>query len=429
MNYLIHLLDQYGYIVLFFSLMLELIIIPIPNEILMSYVGFLVYQGKLNLYAVIIFGGLGGIIGVTISYWIGYKLGTPFFYKYGSKIHMGPDKIDKISRWNKRYGKRLLLFSYFIPGVRHLTSLFSGITRVSFKGYAFFAYIGVYLWVGTFITLGKIFGPKWEQFHTESKRFILIACILIAIVYVIYLLIKIYREKIVDNLLLLFEHTFKKFHSFLKIKILIFSIGVIFIGLFSLMIGLIQDFIANEFNQFNTIASMVIFYLFDDTWKSLMNILNYLTAWKSLTITGCLTLVWIVIMGKNKLLEVQYYLIGIIGALLFGKGLNLLFGQISGNKLGNNTFPSQQTFISIVIFVFFMYAIVRQCKKTWINMIVVTLTIFVLVSIAAARVYLHLQAPSDEVAGYVFGGVWVSFIILIVEVSRLLNLIKLSLRK
>jgi membrane-associated phospholipid phosphatase len=228
--------------------------------------------------------------------------------------------------------------------------------------------------------------------------------------------------------LLLFEHTFKRFHSFLKIKILIFFIGVIFIGLFSLMIGLIQDFIANEFNQFNTITSMIIFYLFDDTWKTLMDKLNYLTVWKSLIVTGCITLIWIFTMGKNKLLEVQYYLIGIIGALLFGKGLNLLFGQITGNKLGN-TFPSQQTFISIVIFVFFMYAIVRHCKKAWINMIVVTLTILLLVSVAAARVYLHLQAPSDVVAGYVFGGAWVSFIILIVEVSRLLNLIKLSLRK
>jgi membrane-associated phospholipid phosphatase len=195
------------------------------------------------------------------------------------------------------------------------------------------------------------------------------------------------------------------------------------------MLGLIQDFIANEFNQFNTITSMIIFYLFDVTWQTFMNGLNFLTTWNSLTVAGCITLIWIFTMGKNKLLEVQYYLIGIIGALLFGKGLNLLFSQIAGNKLGNNTFPSQQTFITIVILVFFMYAIVRHCNMTWINMIVVTLTILLLVSIAAARVYLHLQVPSDVVAGYVFGGAWVSFIILIVEISRLLNLIKLSIQK
>ena len=138
MNWLTHLLDQYGYIVLFFSLMLELIIIPIPNEILMSYVGFLVFQGKMNFYLSILTGGLGGIIGVTISYWIGSKLGTPLFYKYGDKIHMGPKKIEQISRWNKKYGKRLLLFCFFIPGVRHITSIFSGITRVSFRYFAIF---------------------------------------------------------------------------------------------------------------------------------------------------------------------------------------------------------------------------------------------------------------------------------------------------
>jgi membrane protein DedA with SNARE-associated domain/membrane-associated phospholipid phosphatase len=409
--------------------MLELIIIPIPNEILMSYVGFVVYQGKLNLYLTILFGGLGGIIGVTISYWIGYKLGVPFFYKYGTKIHMGPEKIDKISKWNEKYGKRLLLFCYFIPGVRHLTSLFSGITKVPFKGYALYAYIGVYLWVGTFITLGKIFGPKWAQFHNESKTFILIACLLIAFVYLVYYLIKSNRDKIIDNLVLLFEYTFKRFHSFLKIKVLIFTIGIVFIGLFSFMIGLIQDFIENEFNQFNTITTTIIFYLFDDTWKAFMTKLNLLVSWQSLLAVGCLTLLSIFSMGKNKLLELQYYLIGIIGAVGFGKGLHLLFSKIAGSKIVGSTFPSEQTLITIVIFVFCMYTIVRHCKSIVVNMIVVLLAILSLVFIATSRIYLGLQYPSDLVAGYVFGGVWVSLMILLIEISRLLNLIKLSLHQ
>lgn len=115
MHLLIHLIDQYGYIVLFFSLMLELIIVPVPNEILMSYVGFLAYQGKVHFALAILFGGLGGIVGVTISYWIGFKLGAPFFYKYGSKFHLGPEKIERISRWNQKYGRRLLLFSFLFP--------------------------------------------------------------------------------------------------------------------------------------------------------------------------------------------------------------------------------------------------------------------------------------------------------------------------
>jgi membrane-associated phospholipid phosphatase len=76
-----------------------------------------------------------------------------------------------------------------------------------------------------------------------------------------------------------------------------------------------------------------------------------------------------------------------------------------------------------------MYAIVRHSKSTIVNMIVVLLAIISLVFIATSRIYLGLQFPSDLVAGYVFGGVWVCFIILLIEGSRLLNIIKLSINK
>lgn len=429
MNLLMHLLDQYGYIVLFFSLMLELIIIPIPNEILMSYVGFLVYQGKLNLYLTILFGGLGGVAGVSISYWIGYKLGAPFFEKYGSKIHMGPEKIVKISKWNKKFGKRLLIFSYFIPGVRHITSLFSGITRISFKSYAFFAYIGVFLWVGTFITLGKIFGPKWEQFHQQSKLYIVIAILIIGGGYIVYFLIKSNIKKIKEDLLLLFENIFQRFHSFLKIKLLIFLLALVFIGLFSLMIGLIQDFTENEFGQFNLITRTIILYIFDGTWKSLMVQLSGLTSWAPLLVIACLNLIWISTKGKNKLLEIQYYLIAIIGGVTLGKGLHYLFRMIPFSKPVSKNFPSEQTLIAIVIFTFFMYTVIRHSKSTILKTLAVILEISVLLSIYISNVYLHIQHPSDLAAGYVFGGVWISLIILLVEGSRLLNLIKRSYKQ
>lgn len=88
MNEIIQLLNHYGYIVLFLSLLLELIIVPIPNEALMSYVGVLCYQGKMNIILSILFAGVGGVVGATISYWIGYKLGVPFFRKFGHYFHM-----------------------------------------------------------------------------------------------------------------------------------------------------------------------------------------------------------------------------------------------------------------------------------------------------------------------------------------------------
>lgn len=79
MQFLTDWIEHYGYAILFLSLMLELIALPIPGEFLMGYTGVLVFQGKLSWIPGIVIAGIGSCTGMTISYWIGYKLGAPFF--------------------------------------------------------------------------------------------------------------------------------------------------------------------------------------------------------------------------------------------------------------------------------------------------------------------------------------------------------------
>lgn len=167
------LLNHYGYIVLLVVLMLELIALPLPGEILMTYCGFLVNQHKLNWLLSILIASSGAIIGITISYFIGSKLGVTFFKRYGRYIYLGPDKLDKASVWFDKYGNGLLLISYFIPGVRHITGYFSGITEISYKKFTLNAYIGAFLWTTTFISLGKVLGDNWDKYHSMITRYLI----------------------------------------------------------------------------------------------------------------------------------------------------------------------------------------------------------------------------------------------------------------
>lgn len=81
MQFFTGLIEQYGYAVLLIALLLELIALPLPGEFLMGYSGFLIYQHKLNWFLSIGAAFIGTCIGMTISYWIGYKLGPRFFKK------------------------------------------------------------------------------------------------------------------------------------------------------------------------------------------------------------------------------------------------------------------------------------------------------------------------------------------------------------
>src|SRR5438309_729981 len=119
MHFITNIMTQYGYVVLFFGLLFETLALPLPGEAIMTYAGLLVVQGNMNWIVSILVAAAGSSIGMTSAYRIGYKLGLPFFEKYGARFHFGPDKFKKTSQWFERYGNKVLIIAYFIPGIRH----------------------------------------------------------------------------------------------------------------------------------------------------------------------------------------------------------------------------------------------------------------------------------------------------------------------
>lgn len=196
MTTVISLLNHYRYIVLTICLMLEYVAFPVPGETIMTYCGFLVFKGKLNYILSIIAALSGTGFGITISYFVGATLGYEFFEKYGDKIHIGPKKLEKISAWFDKHGNKLLIFSYFIPGVRHLMGYFSGITKISYRKFAVNAYCGALLWVITFITLGKFLGHNYYKLHGYIGKRTLIFGICIGLIFIAIVIIKHYSVHI-----------------------------------------------------------------------------------------------------------------------------------------------------------------------------------------------------------------------------------------
>lgn len=424
MNEIIQLLNQYGYIILFLSLMLELILIPIPNEALMSYVGLLCYQGKMNLAVSIMVAGIGGVIGATISYWIGYKLGYPFFRRFGHYVHLGPEKLEKLSKWYEKYGKVLLLFSFFIPGIRHIASIISGLIKLPFRYFTIFAYIGVFLWVGTFIALGDLLGPQWDQYQGEIKKWLVIFSIFLGLIAIIYIVIKANKNYIKESLLLINEHALKRFKSFLKIKVIIVLFFALFILFFTLMVGMIQDVIYNEFGQFNIITKTIIFSLFNVYWQGIMNSFYYLSAWPVLGIVCLATILVIFFNKENRWLEFIFYVSTMAGTFLLSKGTNWIFNYMLNKNNTSSDFPNQPSMLLMSAFGFLLFMLIRHKRNYLLAVAEFSIFLFILLGYFAGGIYMHQIRPNNLVAGYVFGAVWVTGMSFSLEMFRLLSLIK-----
>lgn len=170
---------------------LGIIGLPIPDETILTFAGYLVSKNNLHLIPTIFSAYLGSISGVSISFFIGRKFGLNILRKHGRFFHITDERIHKTKKWFESYGEWLFLFGYFIPGVRHLTALIAGSANTKYSKFALFAYTGGLIWSITFVTIGFNFGKQWnlviEQIHNHIITFVFILLVL----FIIYMSIKI----------------------------------------------------------------------------------------------------------------------------------------------------------------------------------------------------------------------------------------------
>jgi membrane protein DedA with SNARE-associated domain/membrane-associated phospholipid phosphatase len=413
-------MNHYGYIVLFFALLLELLALPLPGEVIMSYAGLLIFQGKLNWILSILMAGLGSSIGMTISYWIGYKLGTPFFEKYGHRIHLGPERLKKTSIWFERFGNKFLIIAYFIPGVRHFTGYFSGVTKLPFRTYMRYAYSGAFIWAGTFISLGKILGPKWEKFHHSITKYLLIAGVIAAVIFICIYLYKKYKFQLIEFTQHALNKGVKTFLSFGRVKFVVVIAFGICLSFIALMIGLVQDLFANEFAEFDTVASYIVHAVFTEDWYNWMNLFVYYSSVQVFVVVVGLTWIWVMMKGKDRVLETGFLLFVSIGGVLWAEGLRRIFHR-TGPHNTLNTFPSEQTLLTFIVLGFATFLLTRHYFASWTRYVTLMAVALISSLFGISRIYFDMQYPSDIAAGFVFGGVWLSLNIVLLEVFRILR--------
>lgn len=157
------LFKQYGYFVLLFGLPLDFIVLPIPpGNSTLTYTGYLSYKGILEEVPAVVLALAGAYIGVSITYFIGYKLGMPLIERYGKFLFLKPSMVEKTRQYYDKYGNKLLFFSFFIPGIRQFIGYFVGIIRVPYRTFVLYAFSGAGLWVITFFAIGYLFGDQWQ---------------------------------------------------------------------------------------------------------------------------------------------------------------------------------------------------------------------------------------------------------------------------
>jgi len=160
-------LGRYGPVVLFCAQMFGIFGLPIPDELLLTVAGALARQGQLPLVVTFLAALAGCMCGITLSYVLGRTVGVAAMHRVK---HVSSSAVARAQRWFARFGCWLLMFGYFIPGVRHVTAIVAGSTPVNYRTFAMYAYTGAVLWCLTFVTLGYIAGSQWRRVFNTAQH-------------------------------------------------------------------------------------------------------------------------------------------------------------------------------------------------------------------------------------------------------------------
>jgi membrane protein DedA with SNARE-associated domain len=191
---ILHWVSQYGYLGLIALLAFGILGLPIPDEVVLTFSGYLTYRGDLLLIPTILAAFFGSASGITLSYCLGRTIGLYLVHRWGRLVHISPEHIERTHQWYRRIGHWSLVFGYFIPGIRHLTALVAGAAKLEVPNFALFAYSGALIWSLTFIALGYFLGEKWTWVVNVLQSHLLVGVVIGLGIITIYLLMRLHLK-------------------------------------------------------------------------------------------------------------------------------------------------------------------------------------------------------------------------------------------
>jgi membrane protein DedA with SNARE-associated domain len=167
-NFITHIIASSGYFGVFFLMILESAVMPIPSEIVMPFAGFLASTGTFNIWYVVLAGTLGNLVGSLVAYFVGLYLGRGFIFRYGKYVLLEKKYLLITEQWFKKHGDKTVFFSRLLPVVRTVISLPAGIGRMNLGKFIAYTFVGSIPWNFALTYVGVILGKNWNLISQYS---------------------------------------------------------------------------------------------------------------------------------------------------------------------------------------------------------------------------------------------------------------------
>lgn len=156
--------------------------VPSPGETALILAAVLASEGKLQIWLVLVIGIASAIVGDSIGYELGRRLGREVLTAHGPLHGERVKAIDAGERFFKKHGNKTVFFARWITGVRSAAAWLAGIDRMHYPTFLAYNAAGAISWGLTFGLVGYFGGQAAADIITKVGTYALIVVGALAVI-------------------------------------------------------------------------------------------------------------------------------------------------------------------------------------------------------------------------------------------------------
>lgn len=198
-RHLAEIIASYGtwtYALLFLIIFAEtgLVVTPfLPGDSLLFAAGAFCakHETGLNVHLMALLLFVAAVIGDTLNYWIGAKIG-PAVFKREDSVFLRKKHLERAHNFFEKYGGRAIILARFVPIVRTFVPFVAGVGQMTYSRFITYNIVGGFAWIYFFTYAGYGFGN--QPFVQKNFKLVILAIIILSVVPIIWEMWRGWRE-------------------------------------------------------------------------------------------------------------------------------------------------------------------------------------------------------------------------------------------